>query len=409
VAREPAAVERATWERPDPLVLLFTSGTTGHPKAVRLSMGNVRASAVASAFRLGVLPNDRWLVTLSMHHMGGIAPVYRSTLYGTTVLLRREFDAGGAADDIADYRATGVSLVPTMLRRMLDSRGTLADSLRAVLVGGAPAPTELLERCRDYSIPVFPTYGMTEAGSQVATATPSEAFADPDTVGRPLLGTNVDVLTADGDACAPGDVGEFVVSGPTVVDGYYDDPAATAEAFDEHGLRTGDMGYLDGDGRFHVLNRRSDRIVTGGENVDPGEVADAIRAHDAVRDAAVVGVPSQEWGEAVAALVVPEDDAPGERAGRDGDAPGDEAGREEEEDPLDADALRSFLRDRLAGYKLPWRVRFADELPRTVSGTVEREAVRERLAGNGDGERPTGDAPADAEFQWESERAGSEE
>jgi O-succinylbenzoic acid--CoA ligase len=359
--------EPPEWTLDSPLLLMFTSGTTGTPKAVRLTMGNVLSGAVASAFRLGVDPEDRWLVTLSMYHMGGIAPVYRSTLYGTTVVLREGFDPGGAADDVAEHDVTVVSLVPTMLRRMLDSRGTLADSLRAVLLGGAPAPVDLVERCRNYSVPVYPTYGMTEAASQVATATPAEAYADAGTVGRPLFLTDVDVRNADGRAVDEGEVGEFVVSGPTVVDGYYGDEAATAEAFDDCGLWTGDIGYRDGAGRLHVLNRRSDRIVSGGENVDPGEVADALREHPDVRDAAVAGVPNEQWGERVAALVVVE--------------PGVDA------DDVDFEALEPFLRERLAGYKLPRTLRVVEELPRTVSGTVEREAVRERLVEHAAAER----------------------
>ncbi|PHQ47412.1 2-succinylbenzoate-CoA ligase, partial [Halorubrum sp. C3] len=137
---DPASLDPPEWSFEDPLCVLFTSGTTGEPKPVPLTAGNVYSSAVASAFRLGVEADDRWLVSLSLHHMGGLAPVYRSVLYGTTLVLREGFDAGGTADDIDAYDVTGVSLVPTMLKRMLDRRGTLSDSLRVVLLGGAPAP-----------------------------------------------------------------------------------------------------------------------------------------------------------------------------------------------------------------------------------------------------------------------------
>jgi O-succinylbenzoic acid--CoA ligase len=243
-----------------------------------------------------------------------------------------------------------------MLRRMLDSRGTLASSLQTVLLGGAPAPRDLVERCRDYSIPVYPTYGMTETASQVATAPPDEAFDHVGTVGRPLFWTDVTVVGEDGERLPPGETGEFVVGGPTVSPGYYGAPEATTEAFGEFGLHTGDVGYVDRGGRLYVLNRVDDRIITGGENVDPGEVADVLRSHPDVRDVAVVGVPDAEWGERVSALVVPETDE------------------------LDRTDLEAYARERLAGFKIPRAVGFADELPRTVSGTVEREAVRERLA-----------------------------
>ncbi|USZ76062.1 o-succinylbenzoate--CoA ligase [Halorussus vallis] len=357
LARESTAdFDPAEWSRDDPLAMLFTSGTTGDPKAVVLTMGNFRASATASAFRLGLDPDERWLLCLSMYHMGGLSVVLRSALYGTTVVLQEGFDAAAAADAIGEYEVTGVSLVPTMLRRMLDSAGRLADSLRFVLLGGAPATEQLLDRCEELGVPVHPTYGMTEATSQIATARPAEAFDHPGTVGRPLLWTDLSVVDDDGNAVSAGEVGELVVSGPTVMRGYYDDPAATAEAFGEYGLHTGDVGFRDEGGRVWVLNRRDDRIVTGGENVHPGEVVEALRDHPAVRDAAVVGLDDDEWGERVAALVVPAGDA-----------------------ALTGDDLVAHCRDRLAGYKCPRTVAFADELPRTASGTVDRETVRERL------------------------------
>ncbi|SFL16482.1 O-succinylbenzoic acid--CoA ligase [Halogranum rubrum] len=372
-AADAVDVTPTEWTDDDPLVLLFTSGTTGDPKAVVLTYGNIFTSAVASAFRLGVLPGDRWLVPLSLYHMGGLAPLYRSALYGTTVVLRGEFDPGATADDIGTYDVTGVSLVPTMLKRMLDSRGTLSDSLRVVLLGGAPAPESLVTRCRDYHVPVCPTYGMTETASQISTANPEEAAEYVGTVGRPLFSTDVSVVDEDGNPVETGEIGEFVVSGPTVSPGYYDDPEATAAAFGERGLHTGDMGFRDDGGRLYVLNRKDDRIITGGENVDPGEVVDALREHPGVDDAAVVGLPDEEWGERVAALVVATDTN------------------------LTAEDVEAFCRERLAGYKLPRLVRFADELPRTASGTVERIAVREALTA------PEQVAVADAEAEAEAE------
>jgi len=292
--------------------------------------------------------------------MGGIAPVLRSTLYGTTVIVRERFDPGGTVDDIRNHDATCISLVPTMLRRMLSSRGTLPGCLRFALVGGAPCPAELVERCRDYSVPVSPTYGMTETASQVATARHTEAYEHPESVGRPLFWTGVTVVDSTGTPVEPGEKGELVVSGPTVTPGYYDDPAATKEAMGNYGFHTGDVGRFDQNGRLYVLNRLDDRILTGGENVDPGEVVDALREHSAIEDAAVVGLDDEQWGERVAALLVPT------------------AGAE-----IDVDDLEPFLRDRLAGFKLPRTVGIAEELPRTVSGTIEREAVRERLTAGG--------------------------
>jgi O-succinylbenzoic acid--CoA ligase len=363
----PKAVAPATWERDTTLALVFTSGTTGAPKAVQVTMGNVLSSAVASAFRLGVVPEDRWLAALPLCHMGGLAPLYRCTLYGTTVVLREEFEPGETADDIGTHDVTGVSLVPTMLERMLDSRGTLSGSLRFVLLGGAPASEELVRRCRDYSVPVHPTYGMTETASQIATALPEESFDHPGTVGRPLLWTELTVVDEEGSPLDPGERGEFVVSGPTVTPGYYANEEATAAAFGSHGLHTGDVGYVDEAGRVYVLNRLDDRIVTGGENVDPGEVAEALRAHPAVETAAVVGLPDETWGERVGTLVIP--------------VAAD----------LTTEGLEAHARSRLADYKIPRTIAFGDELPRTVSGTVDRETIRERLLANDEDDSRNGE------------------
>jgi len=379
---EPDPVDSYDWDRGEPLVSLFTSGSTGEPKLVVLRVGNVLSSVVTLGFRLGVDPDDRYLSTLSPHHTGGLMPLYRAVVAGTSVVSRTEFEPGPAADDIRAYDVTGVSLVPTMLKQMLDARGTLADSLRVVLLGGAPAPERLIQRCRDYSVPVHPTYGMTEAASGITVATPREAFDHPGSVGRPLVWTDVTVRDDDGDELPPGEVGEFVVDGPTVTTGYYDAPDQTAAAFGPHGLRTGDVGYRDEDGYVYVLNRKDDRILTGGENVDPGEVVGVLRDHPHVDDAAVVGVPDREWGERVAALVV------------------------RSESSATAADLETFVRERLAGFKLPRTIRFTDALPRTDSGSVERPEVRERLAA--DAEAAIGDAETTADASGADDTAETE-
>ncbi|QSG02263.1 Acyl-CoA synthetase (AMP-forming)/AMP-acid ligase II [Natranaeroarchaeum sulfidigenes] len=344
----------------DRRLVLFTSGTTGEPKAVPLTTGNLVASAVGSAFRLGVVPDDRWLCCLPMYHMGGLAPVLRSTLYGTCVVLQSTFDAERTPALAREHEVTALSLVPTMLARILDGDADLPDSLRFVLLGGGPADPALIERADSAGVPVCPTYGMTETASQIATARPAEAIAHEGTVGRPLLGTEVSIVDEQGTTVEAGDVGEVVVSGPTVTPGYLDD-AVTERSVGPRGLHTGDLGYRDDGNRLWITGRRADRIVTGGENVDPVEVRETLCSHPAVADAAVVGLDDEEWGERVGALVVVSD----------GETP-------ELERP-DSEALRAYCRDRLAGYKLPRTIEFADTLPRTPSGTIDRTAVRVRL------------------------------
>jgi O-succinylbenzoic acid--CoA ligase len=350
----PAPVTAADWSTSDPQVIMFTSGTTGAQKAVVLTAGNLLASAGASAVRLGVDPEDRWHLCLPMYHMGGLAPVVRSTLYGTAVVLQRGFDAVETLSLLDRFDATCVSLVPTQLQRLLDA-DELPDSLRFVLLGGAPASRSLLERCVRRDVPVCPTYGTTETASQIATVRPGRVGDDLDTVGTPLFGTSVTVVDDSGSVCGPGERGELVVSGPTVTPGYYDAPDATAEAFGPDGFETGDVGYRDERGRLYVCNRVDDRIVTGGENVDPGEITDALLAHDEIESCAVVGLDDEEWGQRIAALLVASS-------------------------PVSVDEIRAHCRGHLADFKCPKTIAFADALPRTASGTVDRSAVRARLS-----------------------------
>ncbi|MFC4407218.1 class I adenylate-forming enzyme family protein [Haloarchaeobius iranensis] len=338
-------------------LLVFTSGTTGRPKGVRLTVENLVASATASAFRLGVDRDDRWLVPLPTCHVGGLAPLVRSTLYGTTTVLGPGggFDPETTARHLAEQRCTCVSLVPTMLDRLLEFGWTPNDRLRVVLLGGAPASEGLLDRCAERAVPAWPTYGMSEAASQVTTAPPAMAREHPGTVGQPLVNVTLRVLDADGEPCAPGERGELVVDGPQVMRGYLDDEHTDA-AVSERGLHTGDVGYRDGDGRLWVTGRLDDLLVSGGENVDPNRVARVLVECPGVRDVAVVGLDDPEWGDRVAALVVGE---------------------------CSPDTFDGYARDHLADHERPRTVAFADALPRTASGTVDRDAVRARLRSDG--------------------------
>ena len=346
----------ATWGPDETALILFTSGTTGRAKGVGLTPGNLVASAAASAFRLGVSQADRWYGCLPTNHMGGLAPIVRSTLYGTGVVLESGFDANRTPALMAEHDATGISLVPTMLRRLLDRDWQPHEALRFVLLGGAPASPELLETCQTVGVPVYPTYGTTETASQIATATPDEAFANPETVGSPLVTASVTIVdAATGEPVEAGTVGELVVDGPIVTPGYLDE-TATEVAMGPHGLHTGDLAKRNTAGKLQILGRLDDAIQTGGETVHPTQVIEALRELPDVADAAVVGVSDPEWGERVAALVVPT-----------------------EESAPDTDALRASLRERLAPHAVPKVLGTADQLPRTASGTVDRDAVRERL------------------------------
>lgn len=338
--------------------IVYTSGTTGRPRGAMLTWGSHIWSALASAMNLGLRDTDRWLVCLPMFHVGGLSLLFKGVLYGMPLVVHRSFDAHQANRAIDEDGVTMVSVVATMLQRMLEARGErpYPPALRCVLLGGGPAPAPLLEACVRRGVPVVPTYGLTEAASQVATMPPGDAARRPGSSGRPLPGVELRVVREDGSDAAVGEPGVILVRGPIVMAGYWNRPDASAAALENGWLRTGDIGFLDAEGYLYVLDRRDDLIITGGENVYPAEVEAALLAHPAVAEAGVVGVPDERWGHAVAAAVVLK---PGARAG--------------------ASDIAAFCRDRLAGYKVPSIIRFVDSLPRTAAGKVQRHLLRERL------------------------------
>lgn len=305
----------------DPAILVHTSGTTSAPKPIRLTYGNWLWSALGSAVALGVDPDERWLCALPLSHVGGLSILLRSAIYGTTAIVHERFETDRVLEALrAPDGPTIVSLVPTTLARLLDAGLREPPALRWALLGGAPLPPALLRRAADAGVPVAPTYGLTEACSQVATA------------GIPLFCTRVELE----------DDGEIVVSGPTV------SPDAGPS------LRTGDLGAWDDDGRLRIVGRKADTIVTGGENVAPADVEAVLEAHPGVLEAAVVGRPDDEWGEAIVALVRPRDP----------------------QAPPSSDDLREHCAARLARFKVPKAYIFlGDPLPRTGSGKLVRRSL----------------------------------
>ena len=330
-------------------LLLFTSGTTGRPKAVRLGMANLLASARLSAQRLGVCRDDRWLACMPLFHVGGLSIVFRSALYRTTLVLHERFDAERVARALVEDRITVVSLVPTMLARLLEILPEPPRALRCALLGGAGLPEELRQRALGRGWPLSLSYGLTECASQVATTPPGDGRPGA----PPLTRTLVEIRSEDDRPLGPEAVGEICVRGPQVMSGYLDRPEETARALRGGWLHTGDVGCLDGCGRLHVLERRSDLIVTGGENVYPAEVEAALREHPGVADAAVIGRSDPEWGQRVVAVLV--------AAGP--ERPGD-------------DALREHCRARLADFKRPRAFEWRRDLPRTPSGKPRRGELR---------------------------------
>lgn len=336
-----ATIERAlakggSWpsiRRPprEPLTRVLSSGTSGAPKPVELTHANHLWSALASGLKLGVEPDDRWLCCLPLNHVGGLTILLRSALYGTAAEIHPGFDPERVAEAFASGRVTIASLVPTQLVRLLDA-GADVSRPRLLLIGGGPLPLDVLEEAEARGATAVQTYGLTEACSQVCTLSPAEARAHPGSAGKPLLGVEVRV-----------EGGQVLVRGPNVA------PGAKA---DDGWLHTGDLGRLDEDGFLHLEGRRGDLIVSGGENVRPERVEEALRSHPGVADVGAIGEDDREWGQRVVAHVVV--------------APGAEVSEEE---------LLHHARSILARHEVPKQVSFREELPRTASGKLQRRLL----------------------------------
>lgn len=327
----------------DPALLLYTSGTTGAPKGALLSHGNLLASARAVTLAWRWSPEDRLLLALPLFHMHGLGVgINGSFVAGGQLILRPGFDPGDVVEQCcAPDPPTMFFGVPAMYARLAAEGGglaTLAD-LRLLVSGSAPLPPALADRvAADTGQLPLERYGMTE--TVMLTSNPIDGPRKPGKVGLPLPG--VELRLAAGD-------GEVQVRGPNVLSSYDGNAAADGEAFTEDGwFRTGDLGELDEDGHLRLAGRSKELIISGGFNVHPREVEEVLAEFPGVREVAVVGRPSERWGEAVTAVVVPE------RAG------------------VSADALRSFAAERLAPYKVPKAVEFLDALPRNALGKIVR-------------------------------------
>ncbi len=334
---------------PDVNLLILTSGSSGAPRAFGFTRDALAASATVVARRLRLTAGDRWGLCLSPGHIGGLSLLVRAVMTGSSVRLWPSFDAGAVARSILSGKVTHLAVVPVMLRGILARLAGRQppDTLRCVLVGGSAAPRALLDRAWDAGLPVATTWGMTETASQVATAPPELARLHPGTAGRPLRGVEVrrdpgGVLHVRGPTLA-----SMVVHGPGA-------PPAPLSTDPDGWFATRDLGRVDPGGLVRIEGRADAMIVSGGLNVSPAEVERVIGALPGVRDAVVIGLPDEEWGEVVAAVV--------------------------EGDPLAVTAAEvdRHCRERLVRGRCPTHTVVVDELPRTRTGKVMRWRVGER-------------------------------
>lgn len=366
VAIHPVAAAQSTRGPLSPhalAVIAYTSGTTGHPKGVRLSHANLLWATLSCSAARGDREDGVALCLSPLTH----TPVFVSHLLcrlmaGQTAVVLEKFAVGDVLEAIDRWKVTDVPLIAGMVFPLIEQRSVprrVRECVRKVSVGGAATPMASKERLADLfpHAEIIEAYGQSESTDGVVMARGRDALERLGTIGRPNPFVAVDVLRPDGGPAGVGEVGELCIAGPTVMQGYERDRAATRAARREGWLRSGDLGRRDADGFLYITGRLKDLIITGGENVAPLEVEEVLRSHPAVADVAVVGTPHPRWGEQVAAAVVL---APGHA--------------------IDADALVAFAGRRLASFKRPRRVAFLDRLPRNAANKVEAAKLKAMLA-----------------------------
>jgi long-chain acyl-CoA synthetase len=360
----PPELEPVALARDDLAAIVYTSGTTGRPKGAMLSHFNYVWDAMAAVDVMPVQPGqDRLGLILPLFHVNAQLTTLFQIYVGGAVAMWERFSPSDFWETVQHFRPTTFSAVPTMLSILLAAprpEGLDTSSLRYVICGAAPLPLDIFERFEEtFDLRILEGYGLTEA-TCVSSLNPYWGIRKVGSIGLPLRGQPMKIVDDDMNELPPGEYGEIVVKGHNVMQGYYNNPEATAETLVNGWLRTGDMGYMDEDGYFFIVDRKKDMIIRGGENIYPREIEEVLFTHPQIAEATVIGRPDPIWGEEVVALVVPVAGA-----------------------TLTVEEVQEFCSQRLADYKLPREVVFRADLPKTLTGKVQKKLLKEELFGGG--------------------------
>jgi O-succinylbenzoic acid--CoA ligase len=335
--------------------VIFTSGSKGIPKGVILTNGNYYYSALASNLNLELAAGDCWLLSLPLYHVGGLSILHRCALAGASVYVTHGFNCEEVSSLIEASKITHLSVVPTMVQRLIESRGArpMPDTVKVILLGGAPIPKKMVEEIRQLKLPVLTTYGMTESASQITSMSPCDPAEKLSTSGKPLKYVQVRIVNSEGKDLPPGVEGEIIAEGKNLFGGYLNRDVRI-EWHDDHWFVTGDKGYFDSDGYLTVTGRVDDMFVSGGENIYPWEIEVEGASYHYVKACAVLAVDDAEWGKRPVLFVEPV-----------------EAVEFNEQDMVE------YLKTRLPKIKIPEKIISLNQLPRAAIGKIDYAALRE--------------------------------
>ncbi|AYC29921.1 o-succinylbenzoate--CoA ligase [Paenisporosarcina cavernae] len=338
------------WDDSRTLSIMYTSGTTGSPKGVRQTVRNHATNALSSNAQLGIQESESWLCSMPIYHISGLSILIRSVLLGLEVRLYDKFQLKEIVGDITSGRVTRMSVVSTTLQRIVhymeENSLVPSSNFRGMLAGGGPIPKDYLERSTMLQLPVVQTYGMTETCSQTATLESKDAIRKIGSAGKALLLADIRIE----GATKSGEPGEICITGDHVTNGYIG-KYATIPSQQDGWLHTGDIGYLDEEGFLYVLDRRSDLIISGGENIYPAEVESVLLSYPGILDAGVIGIPHEKWGEVPKAFLVVAHS-------------------------VELNEIETFCKSTLASYKIPKEWSIVNELPRNGAGKLLRRELR---------------------------------
>ena len=350
--------------RDDEAIIIYTSGTTGKPKGCLLTHGNVISNARQISSWLGFSHADRLLTLMPLFHMNAVSVTTMSALYaGASTVVSPKFSASRFWQIISDYQITSFGSVATMLSMLLSTypdgvpAGLNTQQLRFAMCGSAPVPAEVMKRFEEtFDCLVVEGYGLSESTCR-STFNPPDQRRRPGSCGLPI-GNEMRVVDEDDRDVPEGSLGEIVLRGENILKGYYKNPDATASAFRNGWFHTGDIGYRDADGFYFIVDRKSDMIIRGGENIYPREIDEVLYQYKGVAAAAAVGVPDDLYGEEVAAVIVLKDGA-----------------KSSEQEVIE------FCKARLADYKCPKTVHFVDDIPKGPTGKLLKRELAQMLKG----------------------------